>query len=276
MIDKLDSKVAVVTGAANGIGQALSRAFVAEGMHVVLADVDRAGLETVKRELEERGGSVVSVQTDVSDRADVLALAEKAFESFGAAHVLCNNAGIIGPRGTPLADIEPVAWQRVFAVNVLGVLHGIQAFIPPMLRLEVDCHIVNTASVMGWIAMAPIAAQYSASKHAVVSLTESLQYEAATKFPWLGVSVLCPGPVDTEFRQRSRVQFGAAESRTGPPERDDSAWANDPARRGVTAEEVAAAVVLAVRTGEFYVFPNPGSRLRLERQFNGVLNAVET
>src|SRR5215469_4230849 len=210
-------RVAVVTGAASGIGLGLSERFAAEGMHVVMADVEEPALSKAAADLRERGASVLPVVTDVADRTAVEALRDAAVSAFGAVHVLCNNAGVGGPHG-PLWECPPAEWDWVLGVNLGGVINGVGAFMP--LLLEQDAaHLVNTASVFGVFAGA--LGPYGVSKHAVVALTETLYFNLQSLgVSHLGVSVLCPGAV--------RTNFGTS-ARNRPP------WAGSPVVTGAAA-----------------------------------------
>ena len=182
-------RVAVVTGAASGIGLGLAERFAAEGMHVVMADVEEPALSKAASQLLERGASVLPVVTDVADRAAVEALRDTAVSAFGAVHVLCNNAGVGGPHG-PLWECPPAEWDWVLGVNLGGVINGIRAFVRLLARQDA-AHIVNTASVFGVFAGA--LGPYGISKHAIVALSETLYFELRSDAPNVGVSVL-PSP----------------------------------------------------------------------------------
>src|SRR5215472_5269643 len=142
-------KVAVVTGAASGIGRALVEKSAQEGMKVVLADVEEGALKQAEAELKAYGAEVLAVHTDVSQAADVERLAEQTFATYGAAHLLFNNAGVGG--GTTVWESSIADWQWVLGVNLWGVIHGIHYFVPRMLAQDTEGHIVNTASSAGWI-----------------------------------------------------------------------------------------------------------------------------
>ena len=171
-------KVAVITGAASGIGRALADRCVQEGMKAVLADVEVEALAKTEASLKASGATVLAVQTDVSQARDVAALAQKTLEVFGAVHLLCNNAGV----GTEAAIWESTleVWEWVMGVNLWGVIHGVHAFVPLMLAQDTECHIVNTASMAGLIS-GPGLGTYKVTKHAVVSLSETLHHELAER-----------------------------------------------------------------------------------------------
>ncbi len=172
-------KVAVVTGAASGIGYALAERCVREGMKVVLADIEEPALAESARKLGAAGGTVVAVRTDVAQATDIEALARRTLEAFGAVHLLCNNAGV-GAGGTvwesTLAD-----WEWVLGVNLWGVIHGVRTFVPIMLGQNTEGHIVNTASVAGLLAYHP-SASYQVTKHAVVALSDPLMEAVLSAF----------------------------------------------------------------------------------------------
>jgi NAD(P)-dependent dehydrogenase (short-subunit alcohol dehydrogenase family) len=183
--------VAVITGAASGIGTGLARKALALGMRVVLADINAAQLQAFADTLK---GEVLAVPTNVADPAAVEALAERAYAAFGQVDLLFNNAGIMATGFS--WEIEPARWQRMLDVNFNGVLHGIRSFVPRLLKAGRPAHIVNTASVGGFLP-SPLMAPYSATKFAVVALTESLSGELQMLQAPIGVSLLAPGPVDT-------------------------------------------------------------------------------
>src|ERR1700744_5359477 len=194
-------RVAVVTGAASGIGRGLSERFAAEGMHVVMADVEEPALAKAAAELTGAGASVLPAVPDVSDRAAVDALRDAALSAFGAVHVVCNNAGVGGPHG-PLWECPPGEWDWVLKVNMDGVMNGVGAFMPVLLEQDAG-HLVNTSSIFG--VFAGILGPYGVSKHAVTALTETLHFNLTTQgVSHVGVSVLCPGAVRTSFGTSAR------------------------------------------------------------------------
>ena len=246
-------KVAVVTGAAGGIGRAMVGAFVAQGMKVVMAGINAERLEAAACEWREQGADVAAVATDVSRADQVAALADKALERYGAVHLLCNNAGVsYNSRSsweTPLAG-----WEWVLGVNLMGVVHGIHAFLPRMLEQE-EAHIVNTASNSGLV-MNSYAVPYGVSKHAVVALSESLHLELISRRENVGVSVLCPGPVATDIVDASYRNRPAAVP--GPDLTDEEQLLEKAYRQylaqGLSPDEVAGQVVAGIREKRFYIF----------------------
>jgi NAD(P)-dependent dehydrogenase (short-subunit alcohol dehydrogenase family) len=246
--------VAVVTGAASGIGLALAERFAAEGMKVVMGDVEVAALDRAAAALRPRAAAVLAVRVDVSRAEDVERLAGETYAAFGAAHVVCNNAGVavIGAAHEhSLAD-----WQWVIGVNLWGVIHGVRAFVPRMLAGGDEGHIVNTASMAG-LTTAPFMSVYDVTKHGVVALSESMYKEFEATGAPLGVSVVCPGLINTSIMRSSRNR---------PPELADAgkmgpmaqAWAQGLADRlatGYPPSEVADQVVRGIRERRFYIVP---------------------
>lgn len=189
-----EGQVAVVTGAASGIGLAMARRFAAEGLKVVLADIEADALDKAADGLRADGADVHARVVDVGERQQVLDLAESAYDTYGAVHVLCNNAGVGSGAEGRMWEHDPNDWQWAFAVNVWGVFHGVQAFLPRMLASGEPGHVVNTSSGDGSIAPLPTASVYAVTKAAVVTLTESLYAHLRAEHARVGASVLFPGP----------------------------------------------------------------------------------
>jgi NAD(P)-dependent dehydrogenase (short-subunit alcohol dehydrogenase family) len=192
-------KIAVVTGAASGIGFALAECFATAGMHVVLADVDVTGLAAAADKVGARGVETLTVKTDVSNEASVQALAAATVERFGTAHVVCNNAGVMSSADPWFGPLN--TWEWVMGVNFWGVVHGVRAFLP-LLVGQGEGHVVNTASIAGLVP--GFGASYDASKHAVVAITEDLYLNMQQTGLPIGVSVLCPGWVRTNIVDADR------------------------------------------------------------------------
>jgi len=191
MMEALEGRVAVVTGGASGIGLALARAFIGEGMRVVVADVEAPALDRACDELRADGADVTGVLTDVTDPASVDALAATTFDTYGACHVLCNNAGVGAPSSL-IWETTVNDWRWVHGVNVMGVVHGIQSFVPRMLASGDEGYVVNTSSGDGGIEPMPSASVYAASKAAVTSMTECLAAQLVAEGTALRAGVFYP------------------------------------------------------------------------------------
>jgi NAD(P)-dependent dehydrogenase (short-subunit alcohol dehydrogenase family) len=254
----LGGKVAVVTGAASGIGRALAARFVAEGMKVVLADVEEEPLAAVAAELRARGASVVAARTDVTDGAAVAALAALTVERFGAAHVICNNAGV-GGVGGPVWALEEADWQWTLGVNLWGVIHGIRAFVPILLA-QGEGHVVNTASMAGLVSHPGMGA-YVASKYAVVGISEVLARDLLVAGSSVKVSVICPGFVRTQITESHRNRPAHLAGAKGAEREAEGGAAADMVRGlvagGMEPEVLAERAVSAIREDRFYILTHP-------------------
>jgi NAD(P)-dependent dehydrogenase (short-subunit alcohol dehydrogenase family) len=260
------NKVAVVTGAASGIGRGLAERFAAEGMRVVLADVEQGALDQAEREMTDGGATVFAVRTDVSRLADVDALAQKTVERFGAVHIVCNNAGVGGGGATASWDAPMEEWQWVLGVNLGGVIHGVRAFVPIMLKQGDEGHIVNTASVAGLIAGAG-GPSYTVSKFGVVGYSESLYHELAfASGGKIGVSVLCPALTNTRILESGRNYPGGPMPlpAAGTPEAQMFDMIKGIFAGGMPPSEVAQQVFDAIVNNRFYVLTHPEHNPRLQ------------
>lgn len=247
-------KVAVVTGAASGIGFALADRFASAGMHVVVADVDEAGLAAAAEKIGARGVDTLMVRTDVSDEASVQALAAAALERFGTVHVVCNNAGVTGAGDAWFGPLS--TWTWVLGVNLWGVIHGVRAFLP-VLAAQGEGHIVNTASIAGL--MPGFGPGYDASKHAVVALTEDLYLTMQQAGLAVGVSVLCPGWVRTNILDSDR-NWPAHLGDEPPPALGYDIVLGHVRRvidEGMPPAVVADLVAAAVEENRYWVLPHP-------------------
>lgn len=251
---ELHGKTAVVTGGASGIGRALAERFLAEGMRVVIADVEPQALDAAAGALAARG-EVLAVRTDVAKGADVEALAEQAWSRFGRVDVLCNNAGV--SIGGLVWQHTVADWEWVLGVNLWGVVHGVRVFVPRMLAQGGEGHVVNTASVAGLTSNAFMGI-YNVTKHAVVTLSETLRKDLAVVGSTIGVSVLCPGFVQTRIADADRNRPDALQNATQPerPAAIDGAIRSLLAA-GLAPADVAAAVADAIRTERFYILTHP-------------------
>ncbi|MFF8531603.1 SDR family NAD(P)-dependent oxidoreductase [Streptomyces sp. NPDC015532] len=257
-------QVAVVTGAASGIGLAMARRFAADGLKVVLADVEEGALEKAAGELREDGADVQARVVDVAERSEVLALAEDVYATFGAVHVLCNNAGVGSGAEGRMWEHDPNDWKWAFAVNVWGVFHGVQAFVPRMLAGGEPGHVVNTSSGDGGIAPLPTASVYAVTKAAVVTMTESLYAHLKAEHAGVGASVLFPGPhmlrTGLWESHRNRPARYAKERPRRTPYRSLAQWEaamNEAGHevRFTPVEEVADLVADGIREDRFWLLP---------------------
>lgn len=265
-------KVAVVTGAASGIGLALARRCAMEGMRVVLADVEGVPLAAAGAALAEGGCETLAIRCDVSDGAAVDALAVATMARFGGAHLLFNNAGVSG--AGPIWEVPESEWRWVLGVNLMGVIHGVRAFTPLMLRQAETCHIVNTASMAGLVAGAGMGA-YSVSKYGVVALSETLQRDLLEAGADIGVTVLCPGWVRTQIVDSHRNRpAGTGEDRAHDPRtralaKQIRAWVNG----GLSPDEVASVTFDAIRARRLYALTHPAWKRMIEKRMRGILDS---
>jgi NAD(P)-dependent dehydrogenase (short-subunit alcohol dehydrogenase family) len=293
-VDRLDGKVAVVTGSASGLGRAMAERFAREGMTAVIADNRPTEAEVVAKEIERAGGRAVAIEVDVTRRASMVALCDRVDDELGGASVLVNNAGVVS--FTPVDRAEERGWRWIVDVNLFGVLYGIQTFLPRMLERGDEGHIVNTASLAGVVGGGGLTANrirvgdsepaelgamygYMATKHAVVAVSETLARDLSGS-P-IGVSVLCPshhentGIFDNSARFRPEEAGGpmsaeeqhATFGRTDAQREDAFGWR--PQHR--FPEECAARVVRAIREDQFYIFTHPETRAVVEHRYAEML-----
>ena len=260
----LKGKVAVVTGAASGIGNAVATRLAQEGMKVVLADVEEGPLADAEKKLADAGATVLAVPTDVTKGDQVDALAAKTFEAFGTAHVVHNNAGVA--TGGPMWTLTEADWQWVLGVNLWGVIHGLEAFLPRMLAQKEPAHIVNTASMAGLVATRGLGI-YNTSKYAVVGLSETLAKDLK---PYnIGVSVLCPMGVSTRIRASERTR--PAHLKNDAPSRAEPV---ELMGRSLPPEAVAEMVLRAILGDELYVITHDEGLEPLRRRFERMEQAI--
>lgn len=268
-------RVAVVTGAASGIGRALAEAFATAGSAVVVADLDGAEAEVVAALIRKRGGDAEAITVDVSDAAAVDGLAAATLERFGRVDVLCNNAGV--STFNLMRDQTLDDWRWVFNVNLWGVVNGLQSFMPIMREQGTPAHIVNTASIAGLMSGIAFIGPYAATKVAVVSISETLALELQIDGTPISVSVLCPSSVDTHVMESERgrpadlgvehrsemaesVRLMIRDSFTGPT--------------GKTPAAVAEMVLAAIRARRFWIITHPDENAALSTRFAGILANV--
>jgi len=267
-MQEFQGRTAVITGGASGIGFAMARAFGAAGMQVMLADVEAPALETAVAELQSRQVRAEGLICDVSDRAAVARLAQAAQAQFGNVHILCNNAGVGG--GGPVATASANTWDWVLGVNLHGVIHGLEAFLPAMLAHGEPGHIVNTASMAGLISP-PGMAPYNATKMAVVGISEAMFVELQGEN--IGVSVLCPGWVRTGIADSSRNRpedlADTAPAQTAQQEAM-SEMIRGAIDAGMDPDRVAARVMEAIGDGELYILTHLDMRAAVEERFAAI------
>jgi NAD(P)-dependent dehydrogenase (short-subunit alcohol dehydrogenase family) len=264
-------RVAVVTGGASGIGRGLAERFGAEGMKVVLADIEEKALKQAEAEFREKGVDVLAVQTDVSKAEEIEKLAQQTLNAFGAVHIVCNNAGVAGAWGATwentLAD-----WNWIMGVNLWGVIHGVRTFLPIMLQQGEEGHIVNTASLAG---LMPGAGIYGVTKQAVVALSESLYNELKLANAKIGVSVLCPAWVNTSIadaaRNRPAELANLAEPGPDPRREQIDEVVRNFLKNGKSPAEIADQVINAIRDEELYIITHPEMDGIIKTRFDNIL-----
>ena len=265
-MDQLRDKVAVVTGAASGIGLAVCRKAAAEGMRVVMADIEEQALKTAADDLAGEGAAVLPVATDVSEATAVEALRDAAVRRFGTVHLLHNNAGVSA--SGPLWTVPEADWRWVLGVNLWGVVHGIRAFLPLLLDQK-EGHVVNTGSLAGLLTP-PFMGVYTATKHAVVAISETLHKDLQVSGSPVGVSVLCPGFVRTGIGDSDRNRPAWA-----PPAGTDAGPLLEVGRQlvaaGIDPTVVADAVFDAVRANRFYIFTHPETKPAVAARMTDIL-----
>ena len=265
-MEQLEGKVAVVTGGGSGIGEGIARACADAGMRLVIADIEVDAAERVASSLRETGGEAIALRTDVTDRDALDDLADAAYEAFGEVNLLCNNAGVITVG--EIASTTAGDWEWLFGVNVFGVVHGVQAFVPRMRAQEGEAHIVNTGSLASVsITRAIDVGVYCATKHAVLGLSETLRNELEAD--GIGVSILCPGGVATQLFAADRNVPESLRGRVTPPAR-----ARDDVDR-TQPREVGELVVQAVRENRFWIITHPEFRGMIERRTQRLLDAFD-
>jgi NAD(P)-dependent dehydrogenase (short-subunit alcohol dehydrogenase family) len=264
----LSGKVAFITGGASGIGLSMAQAFGAEGMSVMLADIEAEALELALVGLRERQIRAEGVVADVTSRASVRTAADATIERFGKVHLVCNNAGV--GAGGPFGTVSPGDWDWVIDVNLKGVVYGMETFAPLIEAHGEGGHFVNTASLAGMLSP-PGMEPYCATKFAVVAMSEGWAQQLAPKS--IGVSVLCPAFVKTRINESRRNRPGAYGPDDRPPPPADAP--PSPVLTGIPVEPVGRRVVEAVKANELYVFTHPGSKSAVAARFERILAAYD-
>lgn len=269
-MDNLAGRNAFVTGAGSGIGQGIARQLARAGVHVAVADIRGDAAEATAAEIVAAGGHAVPLALDVSDRADVERGADAAERALGPIHIACNNAGV-AMHGVPLEKIAANDWDWVIGVNIYGVIHGIQTFVPRMRAHGEGGHVVNTASI-GGLQVNPKfhTSAYSMTKYAVVALSEALEQELEGS--GINVSVLCPAAVATSIHLSERSR---PERLGGPTVRPENHFMGKIIKDGWTGDEVGARVVDAIRANEFFILTHTGPRDWIEQRHRRILKAFD-
>jgi NAD(P)-dependent dehydrogenase (short-subunit alcohol dehydrogenase family) len=263
-------KVAVITGAASGIGRGLADHCAQEGMQIVLADIEEKALFKAAEEMKAGGARVLAVPTDVSNIADVQSLAQKTLETFGAVHLLFNNAGV--GAGTSVWESTQADWEWVMGVNLWSVIYGVRMFVPIMLNQDTPCHIVNTASDAG-VTSGPGLGIYKVTKHGVVTLSETLYHELSLQGSKVKVSVLCPGFVNTQIMDSDRNRPVELQNTSAQGTLDATLiqMMRQAVQAGLSPQEVADRVFEAIRQEEFYILTHPETKERVQIRMEDIL-----
>jgi NAD(P)-dependent dehydrogenase (short-subunit alcohol dehydrogenase family) len=269
----IKDKVAVVTGAASGIGRGMAEVFAEAGMKVVLGDIEQPALERTCASLREGGADVHAVVTDVSRPEQVEQLAEQALRTYGAVHVLCNNAGVGSPSGGPSWANSLKDWQWILGVNLMGVVHGIRTFLPIMIKQDTEAHIVNTASLAGLVPS--MMTLYCTTKFAVVGFSESVNLELRRGNLKPRISVLCPGFVDTNIldsqRNRPAELSNDATAPMPPIGQLVREWIGEQLKRGLSPRAVGEQVLAAIREERFYILTHPSETSAIEQRMRDIV-----
>ncbi len=271
----LSGSVAVVTGGASGIGLGMAEAFAAQGMKLVIADIEEGALAPAVAALKASGAEAIGVRCDVTNPKSVAELAERALAQYGAVHVVCNNAGVAGASNMgslwelPLAD-----WEWVLGVNTWGVVHGLRAFMP-ILAQQPEAHMVNTASLAGTMVSSGI---YGVSKHACVAISEALYRECQVRAPHVGVSVLCPGWVNTRILESERNRPEAPRPTPDATPSSEFGAAREVIagllKAGLPPRKVGEIVVEGIQSNRFYLFTHPHWNYMMKARFDAILSGA--
>jgi NAD(P)-dependent dehydrogenase (short-subunit alcohol dehydrogenase family) len=265
----LEGKVAAVTGAASGLGRSMALAFAAEGMDVALGDIDEKNLSSVESEIRNKGRRTITLRVDVSRGQDLEAFRDQALSRLGGIHLVCNNAGV-SPLGA-VWESSVADWQWILAVNLWGVIHGVRAFAPHLIAQN-EGHIVNTASVAGLISP-PGSGAYNVTKHAVVTLSESLYHDLRERKSAVGVSVLCPAYVPTGIvdSERSRPKDLPVSEKSKETLAREAMLRKAVSSGKISADQVAKAVVAAVKEERFYILTHPRIKGAIQARMEDIL-----
>lgn len=273
-MEQLQGKVAVITGGASGIGWAMAERLAAAGMKIALADIEKGPLDEAVSRLTQAGTDAIGVPTDVSDGDQMDALGERVLDHYGAVHVICNNAGVGG--GGTMWELTTADWQFVLGVNLWGVIHGVRVFCKHLVA-QGEGHIVNTASMAGLVSV-PAMGPYNVTKHGVVTLSETLYGELSNAAAGVGVSVLCPGFVNTRIYESQRNRPVGLSNGVADVDPEDAAKRRQMAARffasAMPAADVAERVHDAVVNDHFYILTHEGSTAGVERRLTNIVDDV--
>lgn len=267
------NKVAVITGAASGIGKGIAEYCAKQGMKVVLSDVEEKALSAAESEIKAMGADILAIATDVSNLDDVKFLAERSVEAFGKVDLLFNNAGVATGSSLWESTINDCKW--VIGVNLWGVIHCIHEFVPIMLRQGTPCHIVNTSSIAGLTTYHP-SALYQLTKHGIVALSEQLHHDLEIRGTNIKVSVICPGVVSTNImdaeRNRPEVYLNDPPQCVKNPEPDDmDRIFREMTKAGMPPIVLAEIVFEAIKEGKFYIFTHPDLKPLIRLRMEGIM-----
>jgi NAD(P)-dependent dehydrogenase (short-subunit alcohol dehydrogenase family) len=268
---ELRGKVVVITGAADGIGKELALKGAAEGMKLVLADIQMDNLDRFVEQLTAGGAAAVGIRVDVSRAEDVEALANLAYDTFGAVHLLINNAGVGLVKNA--WETTPKDWEWVMGVNLYGVANGLHAFIPRMLAAGEEGHVVNTSSMAGLLS-APSMAAYNVSKFGVVALSEGLHHDLTLHNARIKVSVLCPAWVRTRIAESDRLRPGGERNDLTALDKVTEATGLSmlkAVQSGMEPAEIAEATFAAIRDDRFYIITHPESKAGIRTRMEDIL-----
>jgi len=273
-------KVAVITGAASGIGRALAEKCAHEGMKVVISDIDEKGLRRTERRLKRGGSDVLSILTDVSKAKEIEELAKKTIDAFGEVHLLFNNAGVAIPKLTWEYELED--WEFVLGINLMGVIYGIRTFIPIMIKQDIECHVVNISSIEGLLSNGVGGSTYGVCKHALVFLSERLTQELEENGPKVKVSVVCPGFVKTNIflasinrlPEERKSEFFQSEIDEERMEQLQEFLEQSP---GIMPDEVADIVFQGIRDEKLHILTHKQPILKdaMKERFDTILKAFD-
>jgi NAD(P)-dependent dehydrogenase (short-subunit alcohol dehydrogenase family) len=272
-------KVAVVTGAASGIGRGLAEHCAREGMKVVIADIEEPALRETEKTVKAAGADVLAVVTDVSKLKDIETLAQKTLDAFDGVNLLFNNAGVqVGAgAGKPLWENTPADWEWVLGVNLWGVIYGMKVFIPIMLKQNTECHIVNTSSMAGLISE-PMIVIYAVTKAGVIKLSEGLYLQLKQMQSKIGVSVLCPAFVSSRLGDAARNRPGEFRNPPDEPVEIEQPLLSTSLRKDdwevLSPEQCAAVVFTAIREDTFYILTHPMIKTLTKQRVDNILQGV--